>query len=232
MAATAARCQPAGVDPTPERFRRLARSAPYRWRSLLLEGTWGPHDEPVRLLLERPDRVRVERLDGVVLHDVRQGSVVGGAVLTSDGSSRPYLTPPEPLPVLDDDGLVTTARRPWDEGPEVPMWQDYRFVAVLDPYELSDGVDVVELREVEHGGRPVWEALLHPTPAYEPRCACCPLMRTRDTDVMEGLAPLPAYADAHLVRLDVGTGVCVRAREVGGPADGSGHDLVVLRASV
>ena len=47
---------------------------------------------------------------------------------------------------LDSDGLVTTRRRPWHEGPEVPMWQDDRFVAVLDPYELSDGAGVLEVR--------------------------------------------------------------------------------------
>ena len=69
---------------------------------------------------------------------------------------------------LDSDGLVTTRRRPWHEGPEVPMWQDYRFVAVLDPYELSDGVDVLEVRAVEHVGRPAWEALLRPSSSTHP----------------------------------------------------------------
>jgi hypothetical protein len=90
------------VDPTPERFRRLALSAPYRWRSLVLEGTWGPHVEPARLRVERPDLV----------------------------------------------------------------------------------------------------------------------------------VALPADADEHVVRLDVATGVCVRAREVGGPHDGAGHDLVVVQAGL
>lgn len=198
----------------------------------MLEGTWGPRDEPVRVRVARPDLVRVERLDGTVVHEQRQGSVGGGgAVLTSDGRHVPYVAPLPPAPDLDDDGLVTTARRPWTEGPEVPMWRDYRFVAVLDPYELSDGVDVLELAEVEHGGRPAWEALLLPTPGYQPRCACCSLMQTRDTDLMEGMDPLPAYADAHRVRLDVGTGVCVRTREVGGPWDGQGHDLVLVQAA-
>jgi len=215
------------MDPSPERFRRLARSAAYRWRALVFEGTWGPYVDPVRVRVEQPDRVRVEDLDGAVLHDVRQGSIGGGVMLSADGRHLPYVAPPAPVPELDEDGLVTTARRPWDEGPEVPMWQDYRFVAVLDPYELSDGVEVLELRAVEHGGRPAWEALLRPTPDYSPRCACCPLMRTRDTDLMEGLDPLSSYADAYRVRLDAGTGVCVRAREVGGPADGQGHDLVL-----
>ena len=220
------------MDPTPERFSRLARSAPYRWNRLVLEGTWAPREDSVRVLVVRPDHVRVDRLDGTAVAEVRQGSVSGGAVvLSSDGRHVPHVPPPSPPPDLDGDGLVTTARRPWAEGPEVPFWQDYRFVAVLDPYELSDGVDVLELAAVDHGGRPAWEALLRPTPAYEPRCACCPLMRTRDTDLVEGLAPQPAYADAHRVRLDVGTGVCVRTREVGGPGDGQGHDLVLVQAA-
>lgn len=223
-------CERDPVDPTPERFRRLARSAPYRWRRLVLDGTWGPRVAAVRVHVERPDRVRVEGLDGTLLHEVRQGSNGGSAVLTADGSHQPYV-PAAPAAELDEDGLVTTVRRPWDEGPEVPMWQDYRFVAVLDPYELSSAVDVLELGSVEHGGRLAWEALLRPTADYSPRCSCCPLMRTRDTDLMEGFDPQPAYADAHRVRLDVGTGVCVSAREVGGPTDGSGHELVLLQVS-
>ena len=218
------------MDPTPERFRRLARSAPYRWRSLLLVGTWGPSVAPLRIGVEQPDRVRVQRLDGSLLHEGRQGSLGSGAVLTSDGRHVPYVPSP-PVPELDEDGLVALRRQPWNDGPEIPMWQDYRFVAVLDPYELSDGVDVLAVRAVEHAGRPTWEALLRPTDAYQPRCACCPLMRTRETDRAEGLAPLAAYADAHRVRLDVGTGVCVQAYEVGGPADGEGHHLEILQAT-
>ena len=218
------------MDPTPERLRRLARSAPYRWRALVLEGTWGPRMDPVRVRVERPDRVRVEHLDGTVLHEGRSGSLGNGAVLTSDGHYQPYH--PQPArPELDEDGLVVTPRQPWDEGPEVPMWQDYRFVAVLDPYELSHGVDVLGVRAVEHGGRPAWEALLRPTPDYEPRCACCPLMRTLETDLAEGFDPLPSYAEAHRIRLDLATGVCVQAREIGGPADGQGHDLVLMQVT-
>lgn len=197
----------------------------------MLEGTWGPRDDAVRVHVVQPDHVRVQRLDGTTLGEARQGSVSGGgAVLTSDGRHVPYVPPLPTPPELDDDGLVTTARQPWHEGPEVPFWQDYRFVAVLDPYELTNGVDVLGLVAVDHSGRPSWEALLRPTPAYEPRCACCSLMRTRDTDMMEGLEPLPAYADAHRVRLDIGTGICVRSREVGGPWDGQGHDLRIIQA--
>lgn len=163
----------------------------------MIEGTWGPLVDPARLRVDQPDRVRVETTNGVLLHEVRQGSLTAVAF-------------EPPAPRLDGDGLVTGTRTPWLDGPEVPMWQDYRFVAVLDPYELSDGVEVLQVLGVEHGGRPAWEALLRPGPAYEPRCACCPLLRSRATDLAEGLDPKPAYAGTHRVRLDVGTGVCVR----------------------
>ena len=218
------------MDPTPERFQRLARSAPFRWRSLLLVGTWGPRVERLRIRVEQPDFLRVEHPDGAVLFDGRQGSLGSGAVLTADGNHVPYV-PSLPALALDDDGLATTTRQPCNDGPELPMWQDYRFVAVLDPYELSEGVDVLEVRAVEQHGRPAWEALLRPGEEYDPRCACCPLMRTRWTDLAEGFDPLPAYAELHRVRLDVATGVCVSAREVGGPSDGSGHDLAILHAT-
>lgn len=216
------------MDPTPERFRRLARSSPFRWRSLELEGTFGARDEWLRVHVGQPDHLRVSGRDGTLLFAGRQGSLGSTATLTSDGGRADV--PTTPAPELDDDGLVRAVRRPWADGPELPMWRSYRFVAMLDPYELSQGVDVLELRPVEHGGRPAWEALLLPTSGYDPRCACCPLLRTRHTDLAEGLTPLPAYADAHRVRLDVGTGVCVSAVEVGGPADGQGHDITVAQA--
>jgi hypothetical protein len=217
------------VDPTPERFRRLARSAPHRWRALLLEGTWASRLDPVRVLLERPDLVRVERLDGTLLHEARHGSEGGGVVRDRDGRGLPtaVLPPPE----LDADGLVAAPRR-WREAPEVPYYSDYRFVAVLDPNELSEDVDVLDVRPVEHGGRPAWQALLRPTDEYEPRCPCCPLLFSRACDVLMDEEPRPSYADAHLVRLDVGTGVCVRTREVGGPYAGQGHELVVLDSTL
>jgi hypothetical protein len=215
------------VDPTPERFRRLARSAPYRWRALRFEGTWGAWDEPYRVRVSQPDLVRVETLDGAVRFDGRHGSLGSSAVLTSDGRSVPW-TPVAPVVERDEDGLVVTERTPWNDGPELPMWQDYRFVAVLDPYELSADVDVLSVVEVEHGGRPAWEAVLQPTDSYEPRCGCCPLLPQRSLDVLEGVPLRSSYPDAHRVRLDVGTGVCVAAHEVGGEHDGVGHLLVLL----
>lgn len=42
-------------------------------------------------------------------------------------------------------------------------------------------------------------------------------MREHDPDVR--------YADAHHVRLDVATGVCVYTEEIGGSRAGTGHDM-------
>ena len=121
------------------------------------------------------------------------------------------------------------------------MYQDYAWVAMLDPVELADGRDVETggiaeqavvadaVAEVDHGGRPAWEAVVRPTDVYEPRCGCCPLLRTRAVDLREyedrPEHVLHADADAFRVRLDVGTGVCVLTEEVGGPNAGKGHDL-------
>jgi hypothetical protein len=121
------------------------------------------------------------------------------------------------------------------------MYQDYRWVAMLDPVELADGLDhdsgeragpalvVDALSEVEHAGRPAWEAVVRTTAAYEPRCGCCPLLRTRAIDLLEYRDHpehvLPIYPDAYRVRLDVATGVCLSTEEIGGLTPGAGHDL-------
>lgn len=218
------------MTPTPQRFRRLARSSPYRWDALAFDVAWP--DRALRARVRRPDLLRVEDDRGKLLSAGRQGVGPVLAPLTADGSGEPYV-PSRPPAVLDDDGLHTVPRVPWHEPDGAPMWQDYRWVAMLDPVELGDGTDgepgteLLELREVEHAGRPAWEALLRPTDDDEPRCSCCPLLQSAQSAAAEGLPePVGApYADAHLVRLDVQTGVCVLTREVGGPRDGQGHDL-------
>lgn len=223
------------MTPTVERFGRLARSSPWRWSAVAFTCTWS--DRPgVHARVERPERMRVEDLSGVVLFDgvQRIGPVV--AELTSDGGSGGRV-PDRPAVAFDDDGLVRSVRRVWREPDGAPMWQDYRWVAMLDPVELVDGgdggpgVELLDLSAVEHGGREAWEAVLRPTPAYEPRCACCPLLWSEVSDAHEGLVRGP-YAEAHRVRLDVETAVCVLTAEVGGPRDGQGHDLRLLSVTV
>lgn len=221
------------VDPTPTRFAALARSSPWRWTTLrfVLETRSRWPTAPVRGWVGRPDRLRVEELDGTVLFAGRQPG------------PPEWVAEPGP-PELDADGLVTTPRSRWELGVhDAPMWQTYHWVAMLDPYELADGDDdgepgpavVVDgLAAVQHHGRPAWEAVLRTTPRYDPRCSCCPLLLSADSDARETGAGVPSilervpglrFADAHRVRLDVATGVCALTAGIGGDHPGEGHDL-------
>jgi hypothetical protein len=191
------------TTPTADAFAALARSSPGRWSTLRFTVRRpGGRPGPVRAWIRRPDRLRVEGPDGSVLAVVRE--------------------PPE------------TAR-------DAPFYENYFWIAMLDPVELADprdpdpwepdgpALEIDELTEVDHGGRPAWEAVVRPTPLYEPRCGCCSLLRTREVDLVEFADHpehvLAAYPDAFRVRLDVGTGVCVRTEEIGGLDPGVRHDL-------
>ncbi len=221
--------------PDADEFRALARSSPWRWTTLRFterrrrDRTWSG---PVRAWLRRPDLLRVEDADGRLLGVVRELSSVSGVL--SGGPWDPL--PPVARPVLRPDGLV--AARPDGLQADDPMWQDYRWVAELDPAELADGLEpdtggpgtplaVDAVREVEHAGRAAWEALVVPTDAYEPRCGCCPLLRSRGVDELEwGSVPDgQEYPSASLVRLDLQTGVCVWAEALDGSFAGDTHDL-------
>lgn len=202
-----------GGVPTADDFRALARSSPERWSTLRFTARWrGPWvpSEPVRAWLRRPDRLRVETTAGALVEVLREPS-----------------TPAPTRSGTADD----------------PMYVNYSWVAMLDPYELADGLDdeapgagitgagvpgaeVEALREVEHAGRPAWEAFLRPTDSYEPRCGCCSLLRSPHIDELEWGGPqLAVYPEATRVRLDVGTGVCVLTEALGGSASGAGHDV-------
>jgi hypothetical protein len=228
--------------PTADSFTALARSSPWRWSTLLFTVGWAGdryRDGPLRAWLRRPDLLRVETADGRLLQVVHQRPETV-AVLTPDGGFTETLAwPGSAQPVLRPDGLVAE-RLPALTASD-PMFQDYRWVAMLDPVELADGRDldsgvpvwpalvVDTVTEVEHAGRPAWEAVVRTAPDYEPRCGCCPLLRTRAIDLLEYRDQpehiLPVYPDAHRVRLDVGTGVCVFTEEIGGLTPGKGHDL-------
>jgi hypothetical protein len=145
-----------------------------------------------------------------------------------------WLRRPDLLRVEDSSGRLLDVIRQTD-GADDPMWQDYRWVAELRPLELADGLDdelgppllVEAVREVEHAGRAAWEALVVPTDAYEPRCGCCPLLRSRRVDELEwdSVPEGTQYPSASLVRLDVQTGVCVWAEALDGTFAGDTHDL-------
>ncbi len=64
---------------SPDRFRRLAMSSPWRWRELTLLWQDGV-DEPVRVAVGRPGRLRVEHLDGTVISQIDGPARVPGRV--------------------------------------------------------------------------------------------------------------------------------------------------------
>jgi hypothetical protein len=229
--------------PDAEDFRALARSSPWRWSTLrfTLDNRREHALPPVRAWLRRPDVVRVETLDGDLLQVVHEPPQQVG-VLTSDGGSTRSLPWPAdgPAPLRRPDGLVT--RRPGGRSYDAPMYQDYRWVAALDPVELADGRDpetgepgpaglaVDAVTEVEHAGRPAWEAVVRTTASYEPRCGCCSLLRSREVDRDEWGADSFAgaeYPTRQRVRLDVQTGVCVSTDVLDGTWAGDGHDLCI-----
>lgn len=212
------------MTPSADAFAALSRSSPWRWTTLrftLRSQPEDPRDRSVRAWLRRPDVVRVENLHGVLRQIVRE---------------RPDGRPDEP--VLRPDGLV--ARRPSrDDAFDAPMYQNYFWVALLDPVELAEGFDedtgaecpgtvIEDVREVEHGGRPAWEAVVRTTTAYEPRCGCCALLPSRDGDVVGFGPPVPLgeYPEAFRVRLDVGTGVCVLTEALDVPVR-YGHEVEI-----
>lgn len=237
-------------SPSASDLAALARSSPWRWSTLRFTVRW-PGDrwrtQEIRAWLRRPDRLRVETLNGDLLQVVRESPPQVG-VLTSSGRSYtatlPWWTAPEvPRPVLRADGLV--AARPdrfaAEASYDAPMYRDYFWVAMLDPVELADGhspdadavlpgTEIDSVVEVEHAGRPAWEAIVRPTPAYEPRCTCCSLLRSREVDLAEAESGagdkiiLTEYPECYRVRLDVGTGVCVLTEPIGTDSV-AGHDV-------
>ena len=229
------------LTPSADSFAALARSSPWRWSTLRFTVAW-PNDPwstgAVRAWLRRPDSLRVESADGELLRAERTppptiGIYGGGtrSALWASQAARPLLRPDGLVAERPDDPLLT-----YDD----PMHDSYHWVAMLDPVELADGLDrrtgarapalrVESVQAVEHGGRAAWEAVVVPEETYEPRCGCCPLLRTRAVDLLEFEDHpehlLEAYPDAFRVRLDVQTGVCVRTEEIGGLRPGKGHDL-------
>jgi hypothetical protein len=230
--------------PSPDSFAALARSSPWRWSTLRFTERRVGTDarDPLRAWLRRPDALRVETTDGELLQIVQERREEVGVLTTRGGRTRSLPWPTDsgvPAPDVRPDGLVAGRPSTWALSYDAPMYQDYFWVAMLDPVELAGqqgpepagpALTVDGVTEVEHAGRPAWEAVVRPTVAYEPRCGCCPLLRTRDVDVREWAESdvggvLDAYPEAFRVRLDVGTGVCVLTEQIGGLTPGAGHDL-------
>lgn len=228
------------VPPTLEDFRALARSSPWRWRTLRFtlnrDPPVGGGPESLRAWVSRPNGLRVEDAGGGLLQASWEQQAAAGRPATVPG------------PTFRPDGLV--ARRPaggWADDPfgyDDPMFENYRWVAMLHPFELADGVDrdqdgeivdgwspsrspivaIEEPREVDQYGRPAWEAVIATTPGYAARCSCCPLLDGAEAArqlLREGWdRPLLGLPTAWRIRLDRHTGVIVHLGELGGRSVG------------
>lgn len=231
------------ITPTADDLRALARSSPWLWRTLrftLETSTSEPYGtDRLRAWVSRPHGLRAEELDGRLITAGWGPPADEGMPALSGG------------PVLRPDGLVD--RRPADRiGPyrfDDPMLTTYRWVAMLHPFELADGVErdedghaggdwsparrpiaVVDgPRVVVHAGRVAWEAQIVTTPAYAARCSCCPVLDGDEAAVQlarEGWARAQSgRPTSWRVRLDRGTGVLVQLTELGGRSVGGGWTM-------
>jgi hypothetical protein len=222
------------VQPTVERFRALARSSPWRWRTLHLTR----HDArgALEAWVRRPGEqlVRGDGFECLEREDLRP---VAASFVAWSSTDPDFVPPPLPprvwpqdiSPALDTDGFVVARPTDWNIEYGDPMYQDYTWVAMLDPHELSHDVLIDSLAPDEVRGRAVWRARLRPTDGYEPQCTCCPLLpneplaRIEYADSPTHLAVIDAtaYPTAFDVALDVQTGVVVEVR----PVDGDGSHL-------
>ncbi len=254
---TAHRCCTVRVPtPTPERFRGLARSSPWRWRVLAFDLHRRPLHGPahtVHATVERGVGLHVTLADGEPRRPPAVRNVAGRVHPGGAGRGTPTVDLPYAweLPAeVDADGFVV--RRPADRVSDDPMWQDYQWVAMLDPVELADGslrepgpvwsadaapppaLDVHRLDAAVRHGRETWWAEVSPLEGYSPRCSCCPLLFGRVSEDIEMASGGPtlrsrqadlAYATAYLVALDVETGICVHVEHLDGDHVGRGFSV-------
>ncbi len=224
------------LQPTVDAFHALARSSPWRWRTLHFRHREGR--EEVEAWLRRPGRLTVRTADGRLhrVTDEPTSAMASSVVFWSVSEPGRDLAPPEVLapaaatyPDFRSDGLVADRGDDFAQHDD-PMWVNYSWVAMLDPVELSHHVDVRNLRADLVAGRPAWRADLRALPGYEPRCGsnCCELLWSEASwyadfrggeDPDPDAPPIPegtVFPDDYDVALDVQTGVVVRCLPVGG----------------
>lgn len=226
-------------SPTADDFRALARSSP--WRFTTLHFTHSSRDgnrarqAPVEAWLDRNVRtVTVRSARGIT--EIATGVPYSSATISATdvhGAEDLGFAPQRHEPVIRPDGLVGKRPYDWHVNHGDPMVRNYRWTAMLDPAELSDGVDVSEVAAITVRGRATWTATCRPLigegedwiGGYAPRCGCCPLLDSKASRLPEfgedhpDLVPedLPT---AYVVQLDVQTGIVVDITPLDG-ADGS-----------
>ncbi|MBO0846455.1 MAG: hypothetical protein J2P22_13675 [Nocardioides sp.] len=208
------------MQPTADSYRALARSSPWRWRTLHFTRHGGLGE--VEAWVRRPGRLLVRPADGS-LHYVSGAPYSWSPLRSTPGGAVAVDPPTEQEPVLRPDGLVAWRPENWYLEHSDPMWENYTWTAMLDPDELSHHVDVDGVEAGVLRGRDVWSARLRPVEGYDPRCGCCPLLWSEVAAVAEygeepdRLARFAAegYPEAYVVALDVQTGVVVSLEPIG-----------------
>jgi hypothetical protein len=207
----------------------LARSSPWRWSTLHFTHR-SDYPGACEAWVRRPGELVVRDADGQV-HRVVEGPLGQNRAYSSTDPDfvPPAVLPPQAVtPAYRPDGLVESRPSGWELQYDDPMWGNYRWVAALDPVELSHHVAVDDLRVDTVAGRPVWRASLRAHPGYDPRCGgnCCELIWSEAGRVCEVEDPADAYhppgydyPDHYDVALDVQTGIVVRCLPVGGASD-------------
>ncbi|HEX5087337.1 MAG TPA: hypothetical protein VFV89_05980 [Nocardioides sp.] len=192
---------------TVDAFHALARSSPWRWRSLHLRHRSDAWTEGVEAWIVRPGWMlaRAPGLDDLVVQDSLRTPA------TTWFSTDPDFVPPPPpvqrwamdvAPSYRPDGLVDRRPQDWAVQYDDPMFNSYLWVAMLDPEELSHHVAITDLHADDRLGRETWWASVRALEGYEARCPdCCDLLLGGATQGVE-----------HVVGLDVQTGVLVSLR--------------------
>ncbi|WP_270260827.1 hypothetical protein [Kocuria marina] len=216
MSATSLPEMPDTVD-----FRALAASSPWRFTTAhfthrrQVHGGATAEGGPVEAWLDRSrHRVVVRTAEGV---EVAEGAPYSGA---GRGPDSELLSPLAGV-VLRPDGLVAQRPEEWHLDHGDPMWQDYRWTAMLDPVELCQGVEISDVTATVLRGRTTWAATCRPlvgqgedwVGGYLPRCGCCPLLDSPASRIYEYGLEDPTLnaglATVYRVHLNVGTGIVV-----------------------
>ena len=214
------------VAPSADDFRALARSSPWRFTTVHFthqghRGAGPGADGIVEAWLDRrARRVTVRSPRGV---KIAEGAPYGGSRTDTATSPR------RDEPALRPDGLVATRPNDWYIHHGDPMWRDYQWTAMLDPAELSRGVQISDVTATTLRGRATWSATCRPLMGdgeyweggYEPRCGCCPLLDSAASRLTE-YGPDHAFLLAgdlpttYLVQLDVQTAIAVQVDALDG----------------
>ncbi len=107
--------------------------------------------------------------------------------------------------------------------PLEPYPTNYQWSAMLDPYELTTGVTIIDPRDGELFGRRVVSFLARAVPGYAPICSCCPLIFSEASERLEHgedwTAQPGELPDGVELALDLEIGIVVSSRDHGGRLD-------------